>query len=109
MLTTLLTLAAVSAGDGAPALVAAPAKATPAVSFHAPTLVTAAGTPVRVESPGYASPALADVDGDGDKDLLVGQFAGGKIHFYENQGDGNYAEGQWLQAGGKVAEVPGVW
>lgn len=107
MLTTLLTLTAAAAGDGAP--VAAPAKVTPAVSFHAPTLVTAGGSPVRVEAPGYASPSLADVDGDGDKDLLVGQFAGGKIHLFENQGDGNYAEGQWLQAGGKVAEVPGVW
>ena len=65
--------------------------------------------PVRVESPGYAAPCWADFDGDGKKDLLVGQFNQGKICVYKNLGDSKLAAGQWLQAEGAVAEVPGVW
>ena len=49
------------------------------------------------------------MDGDGKKDLLVGQFSGGKIRVYKNLGDGKLAAGDWLKAEGAVAEVPGVW
>jgi hypothetical protein len=77
--------------------------------FHPPVRVTAGGAPIRVESPGYAAPCLADVDGDGIPDLLVGQFRGGKIRVYKGLGGGKFAAGNWLQAGGKDAEVPGVW
>jgi len=52
---------------------------------------------------------VADVDDDGKKDLLVGQFNGGKIRVFKNLGDGKLATGEWLMAGGKAAEVPGVW
>ncbi len=38
-----------------------------------------------VDVGGYASPSLADIDGDADLDLLVGQTHG-KIHFYRNDG-----------------------
>ncbi len=78
-------------------------------SFHAPVRVQVDGEAVRVESPGWAAPCWADVDGDGDDDLLVGQFAGGKIRVYENDGDGKLGEGRWLEAGGQIATVPGVW
>jgi hypothetical protein len=64
---------------------------------------------VKVESPGYAAPCWADVDGDGKKDLLVGQFAGGKIHVFKNMGGTKFAPGTWLKAEGQTAEVPGVW
>jgi hypothetical protein len=77
--------------------------------FHKPVRMDAAGQVIRVESPGYAAPCWADVDGDGFKDLLVGQFNQGKIHVFKNLGDGKLAEGSWLQAEGEVAEVPGVW
>ena len=77
--------------------------------FEAPVRLKADGVPVRVESPGYAAPCWADIDGDGKKDLLVGQFNGGKIHVHKNLGDGKLAPSQWLQAEGAVAEVPGVW
>ena len=77
--------------------------------FSAPKRLTAAGKLVQVESPGYAFPAWADVDGDGKKDLVVGQFSKGKMKVYRNLGQGKLAKGEWLQAGGKVAEVPGVW
>jgi hypothetical protein len=77
--------------------------------FHPPTRLKADGVPVRVESPGYAAPCWADIDGDGEKDLLVGQFKGGKINFYKNLGDGKFAAGEWLKAEGATAEIPGVW
>ncbi len=51
----------------------------------------------------------ADVDGDGRQDLLVGQFKGGKIKVYPGGADGKLGKGEWLQAEGKVASVPGVW
>jgi hypothetical protein len=69
----------------------------------------AGGVAIRVESPGYAAPCWADIDGDGKKDLLVGQFNKGKIRVFKNMGGENLAPGVWLQAEGQVAEVPGVW
>ena len=77
--------------------------------FAAPIQLVTAAVPIAVEEPGYASPCWADVDGDGTHDLLVGQFNGGKIRVYKNLGDLKFASGQWLEAGGDVAEVPGVW
>jgi hypothetical protein len=80
-----------------------------AAEFQAPLRVMADGAAVRVESPGYAAPCCADIDADGKKDLLVGQFAQGKIRVFKNTGTKELAAGDWLQAEGKVAEVPGVW
>jgi hypothetical protein len=80
-----------------------------ATEFEPPVRLKAGGVPIRVESPGYAAPCWVDVDGDGMKDLVVGQFNKGKIRVYKNQGDGKFADGVWLQAEGQVAEVPGVW
>ena len=64
---------------------------------------------IRVESPGYASPGLGDINGDGRPELLVGQFSKGKIQVFQWGGGLAFAEGSWLEAGGQVAEVPGVW
>ena len=77
--------------------------------FEAPVRLKAGGVPIRVEAPGYAAPCWVDVDGDGKKDLVVGQFRDGKMKVYKNLGKGKFAEGVWLQAEGKDAEVPGVW
>jgi hypothetical protein len=76
--------------------------------FQPPIRLTAGGVPVRVENAGYASPCWADIDGDGKKDLLVGEF-GGMIRVYKNLGAGNLGSAQWLMADGAPAEVPGVW
>lgn len=80
-----------------------------AADFDAPVLVTGGDRPIQVESPGYAAPCLADIDGDGIEDLLVGQFNGGKIRQYRGLGPGRFDKGTWLKAGGAVAQVPGVW
>jgi hypothetical protein len=79
------------------------------VSFSEPVRLKAGEEYVRVESPGWACPCWHDVDRDGKKDLVVGQFKQGKMRVYRSLGDGKLAAGEWLQAGGKVAEVPGVW
>jgi hypothetical protein len=80
-----------------------------AAEFADPVRMQGGGQPVRVEQPGYAAPCWADIDGDGKKDLLVGQFNGGKIRIFKNLGDGKLDTGDWLKADDKVAEVPGVW
>ena len=80
-----------------------------AAEFERPFRLEGGDEPVRVESPGYAAPCWADVDADGKKDLLVGQFHQGKIKVYKNLGNGKLAAGSWLEAAGKVTQIPGVW
>ena len=80
-----------------------------AADFEPPVRLQAGGAAVRVESPGYACPCWADLKGDGKPQLLVGQFLQGKIRAFPHLGAQKFAAGQWLQAEGSVAEVPGVW
>ena len=77
--------------------------------FAPPVRLVADGAAIRVESPGWAYPCLADLNGDGKNELLVGQFRGGKIKVYRHLNDETFADGHWLQAGGKDVEIPGVW
>ena len=95
MLTMVVLLANSGVGSDAPA-------------FAPPVRLLAGDHPIAVESPGFACPSWFDVDGDGKKDLVVGQFAGGKIAIYRNLGGLKFAERQWLEADGKVATVPGI-
>jgi hypothetical protein len=57
--------------------------------LEAPVRVEAAGAPVDVYT-GHAAPCVADLEGDGVRDLLVGQFwpeAGkGHLRFHRNEG-----------------------
>ncbi len=95
---------------GAAALAAAAnAVAAFAAEFEPPVRLKGGDAVVRVESPGYAAPCWSDVDGDGLKDLLVGQFNQGKIRVFKNLGEGKLAAGKWLKAEGATAQVPGVW
>jgi len=80
-----------------------------AAEFDPPVRLKAGGVAIRVEAPGYSAPCWADADGDGKKDLLVGQFNTGKIRVFKNLGKGKFAAGTWLLADGKPAEIPGVW
>jgi hypothetical protein len=80
-----------------------------AADFQPPVRLKAGRDAIRVESPGYAAPCWADIDGDGTKELLVGQFNQGKIRVFKHLGSEKFAPGAWLQVEGKAAEVPGVW
>lgn len=80
-----------------------------AAEFEKPIQLKGGDAAIRVESPGYAAPCWADIDNDGLKDLLVGQFRQGKIHVFRNLGDNKLAKGQWLMVDNKPAEIPGVW
>jgi hypothetical protein len=76
--------------------------------------------PVRLEADGkpidigtlskyaHAGPALGDADGDGDRDLLVGDFPG-NFWLFINDGtekQPRYTSKGKLQAGGKDAKTP---
>lgn len=80
--------------------------------FEPPVRLMAGGSPVAVEAPGYACPTMVDLDGDGQPDLIVGQFRGGKMMFYRNiapPGESpRFEQGRWLMTGDRPAEVPGV-
>jgi hypothetical protein len=102
-----LALPLCAAAQQAHAESATPAPAS--AKFAPAQMLQAGGKPIRTESPGYASPEVYDVDGDGHKDMVVGQFAGGKIKVYPGLGQGKFGAGKWLQADGKDVEVPGVW
>jgi hypothetical protein len=80
-----------------------------AADFQPPVRLKAGQDAIRVESPGYAAPCWADINDDGKKQLLVGQFNQGKIRVFKHLSSEKFAPGAWLQAEGKVAEVPGVW
>ena len=71
--------------------------------FDVPVAIEANGAPINVGAGGNASPFLVDWNGDGKQDLLLGQFNGGKVRFYENIGE-NFAPEfgyfQYLQADG---------
>jgi hypothetical protein len=81
--------------------------------FEKPFLLEADGEIIRMESPGYACPTMADVDGDGKDDLVVGQFRNGNLMFFKNIADTDqspkFAKGEWLMAGTERVQVPGVW
>ena len=73
-----------------------------------PVPIAAGGQPIDVEI-GHAAPFVGDFDGDGQPDLLVGQFGGGKLRIYRNTGSGGefrFDDFQWFQAGGETGKVP---
>jgi len=72
-----------------------------------PVRVAVEGAPIDTEH-GHAAPCLADIDGDGKPDLLVGQFEGGKLKVYLNKGTAKaprFAPSKWFEAGGTTGAV----
>ena len=54
-------------------------------TLEAPEALQAGGKTIDVEI-GHAAPFVCDWNGDGKRDLLVGQFGGGKLAIHENTG-----------------------
>ncbi len=82
-----------------------------ATELKAPVRLQADGRAIDIgekSSIAHAGPVVADVDNDGDRDLLVGDFPG-YFWFYENTGtdkDPVYKSGEKFQAGDEDAKTP---
>ena len=96
-------------GSLAVALAGSASAADEVAAFSTPIRLQAGGADVRVESPGYACPSRVDLNGDGHADLVVGQFADGKMHVFHGDAQGGLTPAGCVMAGEEVAEVPGVW
>jgi hypothetical protein len=73
-----------------------------------PVRIEADGKPIDTEV-GHAAPFVGDFDGDGVADLLVGQFGGGVLWVFHNNGTDKapkLAAGQKFKDGAKTGVVP---
>ncbi|NQT11141.1 MAG: M48 family metalloprotease, partial [Planctomycetes bacterium] len=78
-----------------------------AADLAPPVRVMAGGKPIDVG--GCAAPFFGDFDGDGRKDLLVGQYDYGRLRIYRNIGANaqpKFDSFEWFKAGGRIAGVP---
>ncbi|MCU0722387.1 MAG: hypothetical protein MUC63_02015 [Planctomycetes bacterium] len=93
---------------GVLAVVAASAGAAGAPELAEGVKIEAGGAPIDSRI-GHLVPCVADWNNDGKKDLLVGEFEGGRVRLYLNVGtDAAPAFGKFehLKAGGKTLSVP---
>jgi hypothetical protein len=68
----------------------------------------AGGAPIDSKI-GHMVPCVADWNADGKKDLLVGEFDGGRVRLYLNEGSDaapSFGKFEYLKAGGKTLSVP---
>ncbi len=75
----------------------------------APVQVMADGEPLDVGGTGYAAPFMSDYDGDGVRDLWVGEFRQGKLRVYRNKGSNaqpKFGEYEWFKDGAETGRVP---
>ena len=80
----------------------------PARELAPPVRLEAAGKPIDTDV-GHAAPCVVDFDGDGVNDLLVGQFGGGVLWIYRNEGTNarpKLAAGVKFKEGAKDGTVP---
>jgi hypothetical protein len=80
-----------------------------ATDLAPPVHILVGGEPLDVERSGYAAPCVGDFDGKGRRDLLVGQFDGGKLRLYRNTGTPRtpkFDTYTYFVAGGQTGSVP---
>jgi hypothetical protein len=74
-----------------------------------PVPVMVGGEPLDVGRDGHSAPFIGDFDGDGKRDLLVGQYDEGRLRVYHNRGDNGrprFRDYIWFEADGKPGRVP---
>ena len=74
-----------------------------------PVRIEANGSPIDTGGIGYAAPFYADFDGDGTRDLLVGEFSRGRMRVFRNHGTDTkpvFKDHEFFQAGGAEGTVP---
>ncbi len=79
----------------------------PTQPFEEPFRVKADGQYITVDL-GHAAPNVMDWDGDGVRDLIVGQFDGGKLRIYKNYGTDRkpvFRDFKWFEINGAPACV----
>jgi hypothetical protein len=89
-------------------LLAAPGGGDPGGELAPPVRLEAGGKPIDTDV-GHAAPCVVDWDGDGVKDLLVGQFGGGVLWIFRNEGTNaapSLAAGVKFKDGAKDGVVP---
>ena len=93
---------------GAVALAASP-MAVAAGELAEPVQLMAGSEPIDIGGIGYAAPFMSDYDGDGVRDLWVGQFKDGKLRVYPNQGtntEPQFKDYVWFKDGADTGRVP---
>ncbi|MHC4404329.1 MAG: hypothetical protein ACYTG0_32140 [Planctomycetota bacterium] len=93
----------------AAALLAAWATVAEADQLAAPVQLESGGKTLDVGGIGYAAPFMGDYDGDGVRDLLVGEFSGGRLRIYRNLGtnaDPKFGEHEQFKEGAETGRVP---
>jgi hypothetical protein len=74
-----------------------------------PVAIEAAGQAIDMEHGGHAAPLVVDFDGDGCKDLLVGEIYAGRLRVYRNVGTNaqpKFEGYQWFKAGADLGRIP---
>jgi len=77
-------------------------------AFQEGVRLKADGEVIDVEI-GHLVPCVTDWNNDGKKDLIVGQFSGGKIRLYLNRGTDSapaFKDFTYLSAGGEEISLP---
>lgn len=80
-----------------------------ASELAAPINIQAGGKIIDTGGVGYAAPFFGDFDGDGVRDLLIGEFAQGKLRIYRNVGTNtkpHFEDFQWFQNDAPTGRVP---